>query len=80
MIDFLDNANKLMCKTELLPLTHQLPCCSVKFELFFITRPIWLCMYQIILKIPKIPVRVSNYTADNEDMCLHVKLYRSYLR
>ena len=28
----------------------------------------------------KIPVRVSNYTADNEDMCLCVKLYRSYLR
>ena len=80
MIDFLDNANKLMCKTELLPLTHQLPCCCVKFELFFITRPIWLCMCQIILKIPKIPVCVSNYTADNEDMCLCLKLYRSYLR
>ena len=77
MIDFLDNANKLMCKTELLPLTHQLPCCCVKFELIFITRPIWLCVCQIILKIP---VHVSNYTADNEDMCPCLKLYRSYLR
>ena len=80
MIDFLDNANKLKCKTELLPLTHQLPCCCVKFELFFITRPIWLCMCPIILKIPKTPIYVSNYTADNEDMHLCVKLYRSYLR
>ena len=33
MIDFLDNADKLMCKTELLPLTCQLPCCCVKFEI-----------------------------------------------
>ena len=80
MIDFLDNADKLMCKTELLPMTHQLPCCCVKFELFFITRPIWSCMCQFILKIQKIPVHVSNYTADNEDMCPCVKLYRSYLR
>ena len=80
MIDFLDNANKLMCKAELLPLTHQLPCCCVKFEILFITRAIWLQVCQIILKIPKIPVHVSNYTADNEDMCLCVKLYRSYLR
>ena len=80
MIDSLDNANKLMCKTELLPLTHQLPCCCVKFELFFITRPICSCMCQIILKILKIHVHVSNYTAGNEDMYLCVKLYRSYLR
>ena len=78
MIDFIDNANKWMCKTELLPLTYQLPCCCVKFELFFITRAICSCMCQIILKIPKIPVHVSNYTADNKDMCLCVKLYRSY--
>ena len=28
----------------------------------------------------KIPVHVSNYTADNEDMCPCVKLYRSELR
>ena len=80
MIDFLDNANKYMCKTELLPLTHQLPCCCVKFEILFITRAIWSQMCQIILKILKIPVCVSNYTADNEDMCPCVKLYRSYLR
>ena len=80
MIDFLDNADKYACKTELLPLTHQLPCCCVKFELFFITIPICSCMCQIILKILKIPVHVSNYTADNEDMCPCVKLYRSYLR
>ena len=80
MIDFLDNADKLMCKTELLPLTHQLPCCCVKFELFFITRPICWCVCQIILKILKIPVCVSNYTADNEVMCPCMKLYRSYLR
>ena len=73
MIDFLDNANKLMCKIELLPLTHQLPCCCVKFEILFITRAIWLQVCQIILKILKIPVCVSNYTADNEDMCLCVK-------
>ena len=33
MIDFLDNADKLMCKMEQLPLTHQLPCCCVKFEI-----------------------------------------------
>ena len=79
MIDFLDNANKLMCKTELLPQTHQLPCCCVIFELFLLPDPsVHAC--QIILRIPKIPVCVSNYTADNEDMCLCVKLYRSYLR
>ena len=33
MIDFLDNADMLMCKMEQLPLTHQLPCCCVKFEI-----------------------------------------------
>ena len=36
----------------------------------------WVICYQIILqilKMPKIPVCVSNYTADNEDMCLLVK-------
>ena len=80
MIDFLDNANKLMCKTELLPLTCQLSCCCVKFELFFITRCIWSCMCQIILKIQKIPFCVSNYTAYTEDMCPCLKLYGSYLR
>ena len=31
-------------------------------------------MCQIIRKIPKIPVHVSNYTADNEDICPCVKL------
>ena len=66
MIDFLDNADKLMCKTELLPLTHQLPCCCVKFEIFLLPGP---CVCQVMLKIPMIPVHVSNYTADNEDMC-----------
>ena len=40
----------------------------------------WSQMCQIIWKIPKIPVHVSNYTEDNEDMCPCVKLYRSYLR
>ena len=80
MIDFLDKANEKMCKTELLPLACQLACCCVKFELFFITRAISSYMCQIILKILKIPVCVSNYTADNEDMCQCVKLYRSYLR
>ena len=30
-----------MYKTELLPLTHQLSCCSVKFEILFITKAIW---------------------------------------
>ena len=69
-----------MCKTELLPLTHQLPCCCVKFEWFFIIRCIWSCVCQIILKILKMPVHVSNYTTDHEDMCPSVKLYRSYLR
>ena len=59
MIDFLDNADKLMCKTELLPLTHQLPCCCVKFEIFFITRP--MC--------------VSSYAEDTNDTCSCVKLY-----
>ena len=36
----------------------------------------WVICYQIImqiLKILKIPVCVSNYTADNEDMCPLVK-------
>ena len=33
MIDFLDNADKFMCKMEQLPLTNQLPCCCVKFEI-----------------------------------------------
>ena len=80
MMDFLDNADKLMCKTEQLPWTHQLPCCCVKFEIYFITLAIWSWVCQIIWKILKIPVHVSNYTADNEDMCLCVKLYRSYLR
>ena len=37
-------------------------------------------MCQIIRKVLKIPVCVSNYTADNEGMCPCVKLYRSYLR
>ena len=77
MIDFLDNADKLMCKTEQLPQTCQLPCCSVKFEISFITLAIWSQVCQIIQKIP---VRVSNYSADNEDMCPCVKLYQSYLR
>ena len=41
-----------------------------------IYRYISVICYEImlqILKIPKIPVRVSNYTADNEDMCPLVK-------
>ena len=80
MIDFLDNANKLMCKMEQLPQTHWLPSCCVKFEIQFITLAIWSPVCQILRKIPKIPVHVSNYTADNEDMCPCVKLYRSYLR
>ena len=33
----------------------------------------WVICYQIILQILKIPVHVSNYTADNEDMCPLVK-------
>ena len=69
-----------MCKTELLPLTHQLLCCCIKFALFFITRAICSCVCPIILKIPKIPICVLNYTADTEDICPCVKLYRSYLR
>ena len=58
MINFLDNADKLMYKTELLPLTCQLPCCCVKFEILFITKAIWLQVCQIILKIMKTCVRV----------------------
>ena len=36
----------------------------------------WVICYQNILQIlmiPKIPVHVSNYAADNEDMCPLVK-------
>ena len=65
----------ICAKTELLPLTCQLPCCCVKFEIIIYYQN-YLFMCQIIPKIPKISVHVSNYT---EDICLCVKLYRSYL-
>ena len=59
-------------KTEILPLTHQLPCCHVKFEIMIYYQS-YLFMHQII---PKLSVHVSNYT---EDICSCVKLYRRYL-
>ena len=72
MIAFLDDADKYTCKTEILPLTHKVPCCSVKFEIIIYYQN-YLFVCQII---PKLSIRVSNYT---KDICLHVKLYRSYL-
>ena len=36
-------------------------------------------MCQIIPKIPKIPVHMSNYTKDTKDICSCVKLYLRYL-
>ena len=50
MIDFLDDANKYTCKTELLPLTHQLPCCYVKFQIIIYYQS-YLFMCQIIPKL-----------------------------
>ena len=62
-------------KTELLPLTHHRPCCCVKFEIIIYYQS-YLFVCQIIPKILKISVCVSNYT---KDICSCVKLYRSYL-
>ena len=39
MIDFLDNADKLKCKTELFPLTHQLPCYCANLNYFLLPDP-----------------------------------------
>ena len=80
MIDFLDNANKLMFKMEQLPLTQPASLLLSNLKYNLLPYPILSQVCQIIWKIPKIPVHVSNYTADNEDMCPCVKLYRSYLR
>ena len=78
MIDFLDDAEKYMCKNRTAP--SDLPAS------LFITRVICSCvkLYQIYLFlcqiIPKISVHVSNYT---EAICLCVKFeiiiyYQSY--
>ena len=64
----------ICAKTELLPVTHQLPCFCVKFEIIIYYKS-YLFACQIILKIPKISVCVSNYTEDTEDICSYVKLY-----
>ena len=68
MIDFLDNANKLMCKTELLPLTCQLPVAVSNLKYNLLPEPSghkcvklygrYLFMCQIILQIMKICVHV----------------------
>ena len=75
MIDFLYNANKLMCKMEQFPVAVS----NLKYNL--LPYPYGCkCVKLYGRYLLKIPVCVSNYTADNEDMCLCVKLYRNYLR
>ena len=62
MIDFLDNADKLMCKMEQLP-----PTCPASLLLCQILNIIYYRSHVV--------VSVSNYMEDTEDTCLCVKLY-----
>ena len=71
MIDFLDNASKLMCKTELLPLTHSFPVAVSNLKYNLLPEPSgcecvklyrrhqrYLFVCQVILQIMKICVHV----------------------
>ena len=75
MIDFLDDANEYMCKNRTARSDFPASCCCVKFEIIIYYQS-YLFLCQIIPKILKISVCVSNYI---EDICSCVKLYRSYL-
>ena len=65
MIDFLDDANKYMCKNRTAPSDSP--------------ASLLLCQIGNNYLLPELSVHVSNYTEDTEDICLCVKLYQRYL-
>ena len=65
MIDFLDDADKYMCKNRTAP--SDLP------------ASLLLCQIWNNYLLPELYVCVSNYTEYTEDICSCVKLYQRYL-